>query len=129
MFHHQPFPVVAYLAAPTANPQKILQVMQPFQQPLGGCVDPGPDQQEYRGPEHRAAPVGSKLLSKNEMGKPYQFRHPGKCNQQRETDRCDPEDGILFVFNPFHQLFSVLMAWILLAKVMPPTLDFRTHGH
>ena len=102
----EPVSIMADLATPAANPQKFFQMMQPFQQPSGRPMDPGPDQGDHNGSQKRPVPIGGEGLVEKKMGNSRDFGQPRKHNQDREAERFNPEDGVGSSLGWFHEFYS-----------------------
>ena len=101
-FHRQPFVLVTDFAAPTADEEKIFEIIQAFEQAAGRHVDPGPDQREYDSPNHRAVPTADKRFVKYQMGKVRGLGKPAETDEKGEAAGLDPEDAVPAFFSLFH---------------------------
>jgi len=102
LLQFEPLAIATHLAAPTANPQELFQIVQALQQPPRGHMDPGPDQQNYQSPQRGPVPIRGKWLSENKMWNPDRFRQPCQQDQNREAKRFNPENGIPTFFRLIH---------------------------
>jgi hypothetical protein len=102
LFHREPLAVVADAAAPAADAEKLLEIVQAFEQPARQQVYPGPNRQDDDGAKRGAMPVGLKGFAKNIMRDVQQLRQPGKHNQQREAQGFGTEDGIALYLTLLH---------------------------
>jgi hypothetical protein len=101
-FHRQPFVLVTDFAAPTADEEKIFEIIQAFEQAAGRHVDPGPDQREHDSPNHRAVPTADKRFVKYQMGKVRCLGKPAETDEKGEAAGFNPEDAIPAFFRLFH---------------------------
>jgi hypothetical protein len=118
---------MTYFATPAADPQEFLQMMQPFQQPPGCQMDPGPDQSYHYGTQNRPVPIGCERLAEKKMGDPCYFRQPRKHNQYREAEGLNPEDGVRAFLGLFHKFYCASARKFCPAKVT--LLDTTAPGH
>jgi hypothetical protein len=101
-FHRQPFVLVTDFAAPTADEEKIFEIIQAFEQAARRHVDPGPDQQEHGSPNQRAVPTGDKRFVKYQMGKVRGLGKPAETDEKGEGAGFNPEDAVPTFFSLFH---------------------------
>ena len=101
-FHGQPFVLVTDFAAPTADEEKIFEIIQAFEQAAGRQVDPGPNQQDHDSSDHRAMPTGDKGFVKYQMGKVRCLGKPAEPDEKGEAAGFDPEDAVPAFFSLFH---------------------------
>jgi hypothetical protein len=129
-FHRQPLIMITHLAAPAADAEKFLEVVQALQQPPGDPIDPGPDEQNDDGPEDGTVPVGRERFAKNQVGDVKQLRQPGKDDHQRKADGLIPKDGIRlhvqFCFPWCHKIKSVRQKIFSSIKAAPSQAEKRS---
>ena len=93
-FHRQPVALMAHPSAPAAHEQKLLELMQAFQQSLGRKMHPKPDQRHHSGPDQCALPVGMGGIVKKEVLKLKNLHGPNESDDERKSQRLLPENGV-----------------------------------
>lgn len=76
LFHRHPVSLVADFAAPAADDEKLLQSVQPLEQPFGCEVYPGPDGENDCGAEQDPQPVKAGRFVKELLGQLEEFDQP-----------------------------------------------------